>query len=251
MRLVRLSPVNTCPGWVMGATQRWRETSTVTFMRRKVRLMCDVEEINVMYWYWSCLNGCFFYYYKVYVRKCIVGKGEDYRGKVFTTRSGLTCQQWWSKFPHDHRWDTSSHSEIIIIQTDKQTRGVLWSNGLMDLNLNPADDVTFSSLKTMTEHENPPKQAGSEDGSAAEILRHVDFHALIDCSHLQQQCETNSFIWIYTNKYFLDTFVKRSHFILFQLLWSKNITVISLVSDSWWQQVRQSQRLGGDEKLNI
>lgn len=64
----------------------------------------------------------------------------------------------------------------------------------MDLNLNPADDVTFSSLKTMTEHENPPKQAGSEDGSAAEILRHVDFHALIDCSHLQQQCETNSFI---------------------------------------------------------
>lgn len=39
----------------------------------------------------------------VYVRKCIVGKGEDYRGKVFTTRSGLTCQQWWSKFPHDHR----------------------------------------------------------------------------------------------------------------------------------------------------
>ncbi|KAA8593342.1 hypothetical protein FQN60_009458 [Etheostoma spectabile] len=31
---------------------------------------------------------------KVYVRKCIVGKGEDYRGKVFTTRSGLNCQQW-------------------------------------------------------------------------------------------------------------------------------------------------------------
>lgn len=37
------------------------------------------------------------------VRKCIVGKGEDYRGKVSITRSGLTCQQWWSKFPHDHR----------------------------------------------------------------------------------------------------------------------------------------------------
>lgn len=34
-----------------------------------------------------------------------MGKGEDYRGKVFTTRSRLTCQQWWSKFPHDHRWD--------------------------------------------------------------------------------------------------------------------------------------------------
>lgn len=39
----------------------------------------------------------------VYVRKCIVGKGEDYRGKVFTTKNGHTCQQWWSKFPHDHR----------------------------------------------------------------------------------------------------------------------------------------------------
>ena len=48
------------------------------------------------------------FHYAVYVRKCIVGKGEDYRGKVFTTRSGLTCQQWWSKFPHDHRWDSSS-----------------------------------------------------------------------------------------------------------------------------------------------
>ena len=34
-----------------------------------------------------------------------MGKGEDYRGKVFTTRSGHTCQQWWSKFPHDHRSD--------------------------------------------------------------------------------------------------------------------------------------------------
>ncbi|XP_061905551.1 hepatocyte growth factor-like protein [Entelurus aequoreus] len=51
--------------------------------------------------------NCDLYEKKVYVRKCIVGKGEDYRGKVFTTRSGLTCQQWWSKFPHDHRWTPS------------------------------------------------------------------------------------------------------------------------------------------------
>ncbi|TNN83969.1 Hepatocyte growth factor-like protein [Liparis tanakae] len=47
--------------------------------------------------------NCDLYEKKVYVRQCIVGKGEDYRGKVFTTRSDLTCQQWWSKFPHDHR----------------------------------------------------------------------------------------------------------------------------------------------------
>uniref|UniRef100_A0A3B5M999 Macrophage stimulating 1 n=1 Tax=Xiphophorus couchianus TaxID=32473 RepID=A0A3B5M999_9TELE len=51
--------------------------------------------------------NCDLYEKKVYVRKCIVGKGEDYRGKVFTTKSGLTCQQWWSKFPHDHRWTPS------------------------------------------------------------------------------------------------------------------------------------------------
>uniref|UniRef100_A0AAY5F5L0 Macrophage stimulating 1 n=1 Tax=Electrophorus electricus TaxID=8005 RepID=A0AAY5F5L0_ELEEL len=43
----------------------------------------------------------------VYVRKCIMGKGEDYRGEVSKTQTGRTCQQWWSKFPHDHRWTPS------------------------------------------------------------------------------------------------------------------------------------------------
>uniref|UniRef100_A0A8C4DEL3 Macrophage stimulating 1 n=1 Tax=Dicentrarchus labrax TaxID=13489 RepID=A0A8C4DEL3_DICLA len=51
---------------------------------------------------------------EVYVRKCIVGKGEDYRGKVFTTRSGLTCQQWWSKFPHDHRWTPTATNGLEL-----------------------------------------------------------------------------------------------------------------------------------------
>ncbi|CAG06990.1 unnamed protein product, partial [Tetraodon nigroviridis] len=45
---------------------------------------------------------------------CIVGKGEDYRGKVFTTRSGLTCQQWWSKFPHDHRWTPTNTNGLEL-----------------------------------------------------------------------------------------------------------------------------------------
>lgn len=65
----------------------------------------DITEISASHRY---CNHWLLFFYAVYVRKCIVGKGEDYRGKVSTTRSGLTCQQWWSKFPHDHRWVTSS-----------------------------------------------------------------------------------------------------------------------------------------------
>ncbi|XP_037346167.2 hepatocyte growth factor-like protein isoform X1 [Pungitius pungitius] len=58
--------------------------------------------------------NCDLYEKKVYVRKCIVGKGEDYRGKVFTTRGGLTCQQWWSKFPHDHRWTPTATNGLEL-----------------------------------------------------------------------------------------------------------------------------------------
>lgn len=81
------------------------------FTRRRVGftckiLLCDATKISPVLESFDC------FYFKVYVRKCIVGKGEDYRGKVFTTKSGLTCQQWWSKFPHDHRWDTSLYNAI-------------------------------------------------------------------------------------------------------------------------------------------
>ncbi|XP_064822910.1 hepatocyte growth factor-like protein [Oncorhynchus masou masou] len=58
--------------------------------------------------------NCDLYEKKVYVRKCIVGKGEDYRGKVFMTKSGHTCQQWWSKFPHDHRWTPTATNGLEL-----------------------------------------------------------------------------------------------------------------------------------------
>ncbi|XP_063071523.1 hepatocyte growth factor-like protein [Engraulis encrasicolus] len=58
--------------------------------------------------------NCDFYEKKVYVRKCIVGKGEDYRGKVSVTKNGHKCQQWWSKFPHDHRWTPTATNGLEL-----------------------------------------------------------------------------------------------------------------------------------------
>uniref|UniRef100_A0A8D0CKK4 Macrophage stimulating 1 n=1 Tax=Scleropages formosus TaxID=113540 RepID=A0A8D0CKK4_SCLFO len=51
--------------------------------------------------------NCDLYEKKDYVRRCIVDDGKTYRGKVSKTESGRDCQQWWSKFPHDHRWTPS------------------------------------------------------------------------------------------------------------------------------------------------
>ena len=35
---------------------------------------------------------------------CFTGDGSDYKGDVSVTRSGRTCQEWASSFPHEHRW---------------------------------------------------------------------------------------------------------------------------------------------------
>ncbi|XP_053577107.1 hepatocyte growth factor-like protein isoform X2 [Bombina bombina] len=41
---------------------------------------------------------------KDYVRECIIGNGDTYRGAVSKTEKGKTCQQWRMKFPHDHKY---------------------------------------------------------------------------------------------------------------------------------------------------
>uniref|UniRef100_A0AAQ4PN21 Hepatocyte growth factor n=1 Tax=Gasterosteus aculeatus aculeatus TaxID=481459 RepID=A0AAQ4PN21_GASAC len=44
------------------------------------------------------------YQKKDYVRECIVGTGESYRGRRSTTVSGIRCQAWASPIPHEHNF---------------------------------------------------------------------------------------------------------------------------------------------------
>uniref|UniRef100_A0A8B9HM07 Macrophage stimulating 1 n=1 Tax=Astyanax mexicanus TaxID=7994 RepID=A0A8B9HM07_ASTMX len=37
-----------------------------------------------------------------YTTNCFRGRGEDYRGKVNETTSGIACQKWDAQFPHEH-----------------------------------------------------------------------------------------------------------------------------------------------------
>lgn len=38
-----------------------------------------------------------------YVRECIVGTGQSYRGRRSVTVSGILCQAWASPIPHEHK----------------------------------------------------------------------------------------------------------------------------------------------------
>ncbi|XP_068595517.1 hepatocyte growth factor [Brachionichthys hirsutus] len=44
------------------------------------------------------------YQKKDYVRECIVGTGQSYRGRWSVTASGILCQAWASPIPHEHKF---------------------------------------------------------------------------------------------------------------------------------------------------
>lgn len=41
-----------------------------------------------------------------YVRECIVGTGQSYRGRRSVTVSGILCQAWASPIPHEHKYES-------------------------------------------------------------------------------------------------------------------------------------------------
>lgn len=43
------------------------------------------------------------------VSQCFMGRGEGYRGKAFTTTSGIPCQRWDSQEPHKHRFNPEKY----------------------------------------------------------------------------------------------------------------------------------------------
>ncbi|XP_034032526.1 hepatocyte growth factor [Thalassophryne amazonica] len=51
------------------------------------------------------------YQKKDYVRECIVGTGQSYRGRRSVTVSGIVCQSWASPIPHEHKFMSKKYSK--------------------------------------------------------------------------------------------------------------------------------------------
>uniref|UniRef100_G3PGI4 Hepatocyte growth factor n=1 Tax=Gasterosteus aculeatus aculeatus TaxID=481459 RepID=G3PGI4_GASAC len=63
------------------------------------------------------------YQKKDYVRECIVGTGESYRGRRSTTVSGIRCQAWASPIPHEHKFRKKDLRENFCRNPDNSSVG--------------------------------------------------------------------------------------------------------------------------------
>ncbi|XP_077953830.1 hepatocyte growth factor-like isoform X2 [Gasterosteus aculeatus] len=63
------------------------------------------------------------YQKKDYVRECIVGTGESYRGRRSTTVSGIRCQAWASPIPHEHKFRKKDLRENFCRNPDNSSIG--------------------------------------------------------------------------------------------------------------------------------
>ncbi|XP_048124620.1 hepatocyte growth factor a isoform X1 [Alosa alosa] len=50
---------------------------------------------------------------KEYVRECIIGNGENYRGRKSITKSGIRCQPWAASIPHEHNFQRHSKKKDL------------------------------------------------------------------------------------------------------------------------------------------
>ncbi|XP_078602427.1 uncharacterized protein LOC144876722 isoform X1 [Branchiostoma floridae x Branchiostoma japonicum] len=46
--------------------------------------------------------------------RCLIGKGETYRGNIAVTKSGKTCQRWGSQYPHKHKLKAGTKPEDAL-----------------------------------------------------------------------------------------------------------------------------------------
>ncbi|XP_013925931.1 PREDICTED: prothrombin [Thamnophis sirtalis] len=47
---------------------------------------------------------------------CVLGTGQNYRGKISVTKSGTECQFWSSKFPHKPQFNETTHPGTNLIE---------------------------------------------------------------------------------------------------------------------------------------